>query len=64
MTNRHSTQFESATALSDEEIEQELHWLTYSMTLRSLEKEPRKNDRSSRPKAPPWTSLWAQKLGG
>ncbi|OQX69217.1 MAG: hypothetical protein B6A08_05890 [Sorangiineae bacterium NIC37A_2] len=64
MKNLHSTQFESAAPLSDEELEQELHWLTYSITLRALEKEPRKSDRTSRPRALPWTQLWAPKLGG
>lgn len=64
MTSLHSTQFEPPTALSEEELEQELHWLTYSITLRALEKEPRRSDRTSRPRALPWTQLWAPKLGG
>ncbi len=64
MTSLHSTQFEPPTALSEEEVEQELYWLTYSITLRALDKESRKSERGGRPKTLPWTNLWTQKLGG
>lgn len=64
MSIQHSTQFERSKPLTEDEVEQEVHWLTYSMALRSFEKRVTKTERSERPARAPWIELWAHKLGG
>lgn len=64
MSIQHSTQFEPSGPLTEEEVEQEVHWLTYSMALRSFERKVAKTERQGRPARAPWIELWAHKLGG
>lgn len=64
MNNRHSTQFEPERPLTEEQVEQEVRWMTCSMALRPSERHTLKSDRPARRERAPWIELWANKLDG
>jgi hypothetical protein len=58
-----STQFEPDPPLTEEQVQRDIHWLSYSMALRSFEKKTARLDRQAvQTKKPPLEQLWARKL--